>query len=60
MLFKILASALGSDVTEADEPLTLAFVEYWKRLLNDGEPDREIWDYVCSFLDPSHFVAPPT
>lgn len=25
-------------VTEADEPLTLAFVEYWKRLLNDGIP----------------------
>jgi hypothetical protein len=23
-------------ITEADEPLTLAFVEYWKRLLNDG------------------------
>jgi hypothetical protein len=25
-------------VTEADEPLKIAFVEYWKRLLNDGIP----------------------
>jgi hypothetical protein len=25
-------------VTEASEPLTLAFVEYWKRLLTDGIP----------------------